>query len=169
MADPVSGGFAALTLAGAGMSAIGTLQAADARGKAADYEARISEEQAAQTQAAATEQARMVRKSGRAITGTQAALYSAAGVQSGTGTPLEIMANTAKEVELDALKTVYAGNVEAANLRRQAVLTRYGARIARREATTSAIGSLLSGGGRALLIGSSGSTEKPKLNMAGIG
>lgn len=155
MADPATA-FAGLSLAGAGLSAIGTLQAADARSKAADYEARISEEQAGQVEVAAAERARMTRKAGRQLTGTEAALYAKSGVQVGTGTPLEIMAASAREVELDALKTEYAGRVEATNLRRQAVLTRYGAKIGKREASIGSVGTLLSGGGRALLIGSSG-------------
>lgn len=151
--------FAALSVIGGGLSAVGTLQAADARGKAAEVEAASLEEQGAVALQAGKERARQARVLGRRTAGAQTAAFGASGVVAGTGTPLLVLAETARQSELEAIKGEFAGAYQESVARKQAALTRYGARIARRESNIAAAGSLLTGGARGLLIGSSGAPK----------
>ena len=67
--------------------------------------------------------------------------------------------------ELDALKTEFSGMQGKYVADRQADLTRYGAKLARREATLGAIGSILTGvaSGANSLISGFGSQSGPKI------
>ena len=148
MSDPVTalaliGGGTAL--AGGGLQAIGQLQAADAQGKAAAVEADAMQEQGRLAQFSATEDAKQIRFQGNKLLATQTAIQGASGLKAGTGSALDVARESARQIELDAIKTEFSGAQSQYVAERQAQLTRYGARIARREASMGAFGSILGG------------------------
>lgn len=160
MADPVS----ALAMIGAGsalgggaLSAVGQLQAADAQGKAAAVEADAMQEQGRLTQFSAFEDAKQLRFQGNKLLAEQTNITAASGLVANTGSALDVARESARQIELDALKTEFSGRQGKFVADRQAQLTRYGAKIARREATMGAIGSMLSGlsGGATSALGPS--------------
>lgn len=140
-----------LSVVGAGLQAAGQLRAADARMRAADVEAAGMREQAALNVQAGYEQGKQIRYEGKRILGDQTAGFASAGVTVGTGSALLLAAEQAKQTELDAVKAEFAGRQSAGVLERQAQLTKFAARVGRREAILQAGGSVLGGGARALL------------------
>ena len=60
-----------------------------------------------------------VRRSGARVKGAQLAAFGAAGVDPGSGTPLEVLRNTAEEVELEALREKFKFDSAAHQLRRE--------------------------------------------------
>ena len=168
MADPVSalaliGGGSAI--AGGGLSAIGQLQAADAQGKAAAVEADAMQEQGRLTQFSAYEDAKQLRFQGNKLLAEQTNLTAASGLVANTGSALDVARESARQIELDAIKTEFSGMQGKYVADRQADLTRYGAKLARREATLGAIGSILTGvaSGANSLISGFGSQSGPKI------
>lgn len=147
-------GMAGLSLAGGALGAIGQLQAGDAASRAANMEADAQERAGRLSLAAGFEQGRQTRQAGRRIAGSQVAGYSAAGVDAGSGSSLLTRLESAREVELDAMKQEFAGLESDYVLRQQAALTRYGGRMAKRNATMGAIGSILGAGAKGLLFAS---------------
>ena len=67
-----------------------------------------------------------VRRQGQRVVGAQRAAYGAAGVDPGFGTPLEVMRNTAEEIELEALREKFRFDSAAYQVKRegQEALTR---------------------------------------------
>lgn len=141
-----------LSVAGGALGAVGQLQAADANIKASEIEAQGMEEQAALDVKAGYERGKQIRYEGEILQGRQTAGYASAGVSVGTGSALYVQAAQARQTELDAMKAQFTGEQSASVLKRQADLTRYGAKVAKKQATLGAIGSLLGGGGRALML-----------------
>lgn len=162
MAGPeLAVGMAGLSLAGAGMEAFGKIQAGDSAVRAADIEAGGQERAGALSQAAGFEQGRMRRYTGQLVQGQQVAGYSAAGVDANSGSSLLTRLETAKQVELDALKQEFSGLESNRVARQQADLTRYGGRVAKYNARSAAIGSILGGASKAMLFAQAGMQPKP--------
>lgn len=136
-------------LMGAGMQAVGQMQKADAYGKAAAVEADAQEAQGRIAQFEGFEQGKTTRYQGRYLLGEQQTITSASGLRADTGSALEVARESARQVELDALKSEFGGLQTNYVARRQAQLTRYGAKLARREATMGAVGSIIQGVGGA--------------------
>lgn len=81
-------------------------KAADAQAKSQaawnDYNAQIAEREAGETQAAAAYEESKLRKGGERLKARQKVLYAKAGVTP-EGSPLDVMEQTAAELEMDAL------------------------------------------------------------------
>jgi hypothetical protein len=105
MCDPVSIS-AGIAIAGAVVGTIGQVQQQAYQAKAASYAA-----DAAQNQAAA-EEARQ-RDRARRVLGSQLAAYGGAGIDPNSGTALDVAADSAAQVELDALTIRHGGRVHA--------------------------------------------------------
>jgi hypothetical protein len=88
----------------------------------ADYNAELERRQAAATRAAGEMAANEKAAQGRRLGSTQQALYDAAGVDSTSGSPLTVMAETAANVERDILTTKYNYEVKALQADSQADL-----------------------------------------------
>ncbi len=71
----------------------------------AQYNAKLSQEMAFITE-------RQIRQSGGKLIASQRVAYAKSGVISTTGTPLEVMANTAAEIETDALMARESGRLK---------------------------------------------------------
>jgi len=63
--------------------------------------------------------AESVRRKGAQVAGAQVAGYGAAGVDPGSGTPLEVARATAEEIELEALRERFRFDSAAAQVRRE--------------------------------------------------
>lgn len=111
-------------VAAAGVSAVGAIQSGEAQKKAGAYNAQVAENNAAQAQqAAAFNEAQQRTRSARVL-GAERAAQGASGVTV-EGSPLEVLAQTAQESELDALSIRYGGDVAAARARSEATLARF--------------------------------------------
>jgi hypothetical protein len=154
-------------VAGTGMAAYGTYQAgkaAEAEGKSAqqwsEYNAKVEERNATAKEQAAAYREKQMRLEGDKIKGTQRALYATSGVTA-EGTPLEVMLNTAGELEMDYAMTRREGYLEGQQHRSQAVLDRFEGKVARMKGSNAktaanwqAGATLLSGLGSAGYAGS---------------
>jgi len=105
MADPVTL-FAVMAGVGALTSGLSAVQEGRAAGVAHEYSARIVERKSAQEEKASREKTRK-------LLGTQRALFAKAGVDISEGSPLLIMAETAREGEEEALAIRRGGKEEA--------------------------------------------------------
>lgn len=132
--------FSTMTAAGPAqfsLSVPGTISALGAVGKfmqgqqqaaAAEYNAELLERQALYEEQASAAEANRLRRRGRRILGAQRAAYGASGVLSNEGSPLLVMENTAEEIEMDAQRTLFSGDVRAAGSRGKAKLSRWDAK-----------------------------------------
>lgn len=145
------------------MSAVGTIQQANAQSKAARYNAQVSEMNAtlaerrardAMERGAREEQKKRQEVAG--ILGQQRASMAANGLDLGFGSPLDLMIDTAVAGEMDALtirsntyREAYDYRVDAAGRRADAGLQRAQASAAKTGGYLSAAGTLLGGGASA--------------------
>jgi hypothetical protein len=96
---------------------------AKATAEAAEYNALAQEEQALQTEMDSRENIRRKRLENRRFQSTQRARFAKAGVTE-EGSPLEVMADTAALLEMDAQEVNRQAQIEAARLRAGARETR---------------------------------------------
>jgi hypothetical protein len=101
----------ALAVIGTAFSAVGAIQQGQAAASTADYNARVA------TQNAAYEE-RIQREKAQRLMAQQSSGYLKAGVAM-SGTPLDVLADTAAQAELDALAIRYGGATQAAGYRAQ--------------------------------------------------
>ncbi len=148
-------GFASLALnaIGTGLSARqqvtegATSQAiADRTAVIADQNAIIAKNQAV------TEEFR-IRRGAEKLKGKQRVAFAASGVDIGTGSPLLVLADTARQAEIDAMTVRTRGAIEEAGFKEQAVTKRYSGKQAYKAGKTGAFATILSGAGRALSTG----------------
>lgn len=120
----------ALGATGLGMQLAGQYRAgqaaeAQAESEAAmrEYNARLAEREAAEAQEAAAFEERKLRKGGERLKATQRARIAKAGVTF-EGSPLDVMAETARELEMDALLIRRGGQLGAQRFTAEAALSR---------------------------------------------
>jgi hypothetical protein len=92
---------------------------------AADYNYLLAENQAQLADMTGRENIRRMRVEGRKTMNTQQARYAKAGVVVETGTPLEVMAETAGLIELNVLDEKRKADAEAQATRTQGAMQRY--------------------------------------------
>jgi hypothetical protein len=121
----------------------------EAQGQAADYNAQAATQNAEQTRLQAKEEERRARIAGRKHLGSMRAGYGASGVQM-DGSALDVLEESARNVELDALTIRHAGEVRARGFENEAVLERMRGKNARKGGMLKAAGILFSAGGKAI-------------------
>lgn len=126
------------SLLGTAMSMAGQLQ----QGKAADAAAQYN---AAVTEAEGLQRSKLIRKRGRRSLGSMRTAIAKAGVTT-EGSPMEAIAESAANIEIDALNAVYSSQSEAA-------MTRLEGRQARKASRIGAAATLLSGASNAAQTG----------------
>lgn len=155
----------ATTLWAAGTAATigGQLYAAEQAAQAQEYNAQIAEQQAEVERQHANIEAARQRRDTQKLLSTQRARYGASGVAF-TGSPLEVLSETAEDAEYDALLTEWVGRMrggyydaEAGMRRRSARSERIGSYIGAGTTFLSSVGNLALAGG----IGS-GTTKSAK-------
>lgn len=92
---------------------------------AADYNYLLSENQAQLADMTGRENIRRMRFEGKKTLSTQQARFAKAGVVAETGTPLEVMAETAGLIELNVLDEKRKADAEATYTRTQGAMNRY--------------------------------------------
>lgn len=110
------------SLIGTGVSAYGAIkQGQDARA-AADFNADIQRKQAIQAENVGADQAARKIQEGRKLASTQTVMAAAGGLDTGSGTTANIINETAKYSELDALRITNNAARQAWGLQTQANL-----------------------------------------------
>jgi len=122
----------------------GMIYSGMAEGQAAGERAKIARQQAAAAKVRSAEEERQSRERYQRLMGTQRALYGKAGVRM-EGSPLLVLAETAREAEREAEYIRKWGHVEAGQRQSEAEMEK-------KAATTSRWGGLM-GGGTTLLTG----------------
>jgi len=147
--------FAGMAVAGAAMSAMGVMQqqqsaarqqmsvarqqqqqATSFQYQAAelDYNAAAADRDAKQARVAAALKMGQLAKAGERQQGTVRARAAASGLSISEGSPLELLAENASQIELDQLAAQYEGDVGAKRFESEATLSRYRAGQAREAA-----------------------------------
>jgi hypothetical protein len=184
LADPLTigmGAMAGLSMAGTGLQVKGQLDQADTYSRLADLDTQVAnqnadyvteagereafyaEEQGQLSRQAGYEQAKEIRKEGGRLLAGQRALVGGSGVKVDTGSQLLVAAETARNVELDALTSEYEGRLskayagrqaeasrvqsqrEASEFRRQGRLMQYDKSLKKRSATYQTVGTIFGG------------------------
>lgn len=148
-----------LAIAGAAVSAIGAIQKGQADAGAAKYNATIARQNSvvALQQGEAAVQAQ--NRDARRRLGSMKALYGAAGVEGDTGSPLDVLADSTRMAELDALTTQYNYQLKSQGFDDQAALDDSNAKNSRTASYLNATSSLLNSGAGAM--NRSGGTSIP--------
>lgn len=136
-----------VTAVGVGVSAYSSIKSGEASARAAEYRAKQAERQATDaTQRAAVEEQNQRRKTSQ-LEGRQRALMAAGNVDTGSGSPLTILADTAQFGELDA-QTIRANGVrESRYYTEEAKLSRMGGQEAQNAGFLNAFGAVVQGAG----------------------
>lgn len=129
------------------MQYYGQRQQAATAAAVGDYNARVSEADAAQVDMEARENLSRKRKANQSFLSRQRASYVASGVVGDVGTPLEVQAETAGLLELEALDADRVAKNQSARLRSGAVFERASGQAQKSAYNMAAGTSLLTGVG----------------------
>jgi hypothetical protein len=116
-----TGAEIALAALSAGVSAAGAIAQGNAAKSAANYNAAVARQNADIARANSAADADKQERQGRLLAGRQRAAVGASGITP-EGSPLEVMADSALESELDALTTRYRGELQARSYGQDATL-----------------------------------------------
>jgi predicted nucleotide-binding protein (sugar kinase/HSP70/actin superfamily) len=127
-----------------GLTAFGQIQQGQQQAQAASYNAAVARQKAQAARQAGELEAERIRKQKERLTGRQKALYAKSGVTF-SGSPMEVMIDSATNAEMDALITEYNYSVEASQAESQASMSRYRAGVYQRTGYMRAGQTLLTG------------------------
>jgi hypothetical protein len=127
------------------MQAAGAQQQAKSQAKAAEYNASVARQEAQAIRTQADYSIYQQRKKKLALTATQTALYSKAGVLL-EGSPLDVINDSAANAEMDIMITDYNAKVGMAQQESQARLSEYQATQYKQAGKASAMQTLLTTG-----------------------
>lgn len=154
-------------------SVVATVSSYQANKRAASQSQQIGEANAAidmEQSAVALDQsnfeANQIRDRNRRLAATQRAGFLKSGITL-EGTPQDVIYDSALQGELEALSTVYEGQIKANYARKQASIDRYEGASRSSAYKSAATGSLISGVGDALSIAAKGASyNNPKFKAA---
>ena len=132
--------------AGGIISSYGALQEGEAGYAAANYNAQVAEQNAAQSRAQGIENERRSRIESRKAIGSLKTAYSASGV-SMSGSALDVLAESVANAELDARTIKQASEARAINFENEAKVQRYAGGQARLGGRIKSAAALLGAGG----------------------
>lgn len=138
-----------LQIAGAVISAIGALQQGQAAKAASDYNAQIAQQNAQIARQNAADQARQVDRENYLRLGAIKAAAGASGGDTGQGSVLDVLADTAAQGELEKQQTLYRGELAARGYANTATLDTFSGETARTGSYFKAGSELLGGGVKA--------------------
>lgn len=142
--------MAFLAIAGAVVSAVGAIQQGQSQAAAARYNAQIAQQNsvvAQQQGEAASEQQQIASR--RKI-GSMVASYGASGVDGGSGSPMDVLADSVRAATLDNLTLNYNYKLKSMGLDNQATLDESNAKNAATSGTLNGIGAAMKGFGSAI-------------------
>jgi hypothetical protein len=134
----------AVSVAATGVAVYGQVQQAQTAKAMGAYNAKLAENQALQAEMDAAENTRRKRMENRRMLATQRSRLAKAGVLE-AGTPLEVMAETAGNLELETLDYARSVRMQATGLRAQGAMDKAMGSAQARAAYIGAGASLLSG------------------------
>lgn len=147
--------MSAAAIAGMGMqtagglvNAYGSIQAGNINQRMAEREADVLDYRASLAEEQGVFSAQEIRRKGQAIEGAQKSGIAAQGVVVGDGSSGQLLDQTAKLAEQDAMTAKLNAAREAWGLRDQAKITRYKGDLAKFQSRLDAIGGLLGTGSR---------------------
>ena len=140
--------FPILMMAGAGLSAMGAIQQANAAKSAALYNATLKERDAGLAMQQADREAQQVRWASARAQGSLLAGYGASGITTDTGSPLDVLANSASQAKLDEETVLYNGKLKATGYMSGAALDRAQANNVEQQGQLSAASYLIGGAGQ---------------------
>ncbi len=164
----MEGAAIGLFSAGVGMSAAGQHQAGEAQAAWLKYDSALAKREAEITEKKTSYEVASFRRQGEKFKAEQRATVGASGVRL-EGSPLEVLAETASEIERDALMTRYAGKVEEKRYMAQSALLKTQGKYAKKAANLGALTTLLTGAGTLGLYGYSKGVGAGKTAGTGIG
>ena len=139
-------GYAAvIALIGVAIQTYAAYEQAQTQEKFFKYNAKVAENQAMGERMRAKVAADQQRELHRRVIANQRALYGSTGVESASGSPLLVIADSAKQAELDALIIQAGGEARAIGFQAQAGLDRFQGRNAGAAGYANAGSTLLSG------------------------
>jgi hypothetical protein len=124
----------------AAVQAVGSLARGAAEAEAQRANAQVALADAAAAREAAEFEAAQVTRSGERLLARQRAIYGASGIDPGTGSPLEVAADTAAEIALDVAAIRYGGAVKSAREETRAKLHQRAAKDALASGVFDALG-----------------------------
>lgn len=165
MADPVTWAIIAAGTAAAGtaLAAVGSIRQGQAAAGAANYNAQLAEQNAQVAAAQGEAAAEAQRRDSQRNIGKALALYGASGVQTDTGSPSDVLADSARNASLDNLTIKYNAKLRAMGLEAQAGLDRANASNSESAGYLNATSTLLSGASRVAGMRSGAGTGTPSL------
>ena len=143
----------ALTLVTAALGAAGSLAAAQAERRSADFASEVAQQQALREKEIAARDAAAHRRTGSRALAAARARRAGSGVTA-AGSPLLVEAGLTEEIEAGAQEILAGGQTRAGAAEQRAELARHDARNSRRGAVLSSGRTLLTGLGRTSYGGS---------------
>jgi hypothetical protein len=128
----------------AGVSVYGQQQQAKSQQALLNYNAAVRDQEAQDTERDSRIRAQQQRDANRRFLSKARAIGGTQGVVQSSGSPLEVLADNAAQLELGALEVERTGNIQAGQLRTQGVLDRIEGKSARRAANYASAGTILS-------------------------
>lgn len=145
-----------LLAVGTAVTVAGQIQSANAAKAAGDYNKRVGEMNANTAEQQAQIKAQIASRQAYIRQGAMVAGYADNGVDTSTGSPLEIMAASAADAERDRQNIIYNGEVQATSLRNGATLAGFQGESAQTSGYMSAAGTLFSAAGKGMNMGGTG-------------
>lgn len=145
----LSGLATAAQVAGAGVAAAGAVAGGQAAGRSAQFQSAILQQQAQRERQNARLEAEDFRRDQRRLMARRRAMLGASGVEAGTGSPLLVSEDFAREGELQARRIEAGGDVRSTRLQQQARLQRFSGASASRAGFLRGGSLLLTGAGEA--------------------
>lgn len=139
------GTAATISVIGTGISAYSAINAGERQKEAADYNAEVGRQRAGDALQRGADEAATKRDEARKVGAMQREGLSMSGVDVNTGTPLDLLTETAGLGELAALKTLNNARREAWGYRAQADLDEFQGRNARTTGYLNGAGTILGG------------------------
>lgn len=148
-------GISAATWAmvGAGVAATGTLMEGQSQAMASEYNADVARQNAAIAAQQGKAAVELQQRNAKRTIGTMVANYGASGVQVDSGSPLDVLADSASMAELDKLTTQYNYALRGLGYSQQANLADMNASSASTSSLLGAVGKAASGYGTYLKMG----------------
>lgn len=134
---------AAASVAAAGVSVYGQQQQAKSQQALLNYNAALRDQEAADSVRDSRIRAQQQREANRRFLSKAQAIGATQGVVQSAGSPLEVLADNAAQLELGALEIERTGNIQAGQLRTQAVFDRIEGKSVRRGANYASAGTIL--------------------------
>jgi hypothetical protein len=136
----------------AAISAVGAIRQGQAQSAAYRYQRDLARQNATIAQQQAASDVTDIRRAGAKALGGIRAAYGASGVTL-EGTPMDVLEASTAQVELDALRRSYAGELEAMGFKQQAAGYEMAAKTARQAGYISGASNLLLSGAQAQKAG----------------